>query len=134
MIKPPCIRGLVKFKKGCPKKCWDGETGEGCPAWVSCILPDINDKNKPKQFEMCIDTWNVELKLRQLGLLEGNAIGLEELKNGLLFIDNGGKVGPKADPALIEILKMVNHLKDVQQIKHQYQSEIEDEPIKITNS
>lgn len=106
--KPPCIRGLRNFKRGCPGKPWNGE--EGCPAWVELLVTPKDEPAKPKdKIGHCIDHWMVELKLKELGLLEGNQIAIESFRNNM-SIDGY----PKPDPA---VLRLVDKINEIQMLK-----------------
>jgi len=76
MKRPPCIRGLKEFKKGCPQRKWDG--GEGCPAWLEDW---VVVKGEREWKGMCVDIW-LSLYMRfSLGLMEGAQIAAEGNRN-----------------------------------------------------
>lgn len=108
MKKPPCIRGLQEFKKGCPQKAWDGQ--DGCSCWIEKVAP-IKGGEKTI-FKQCIDLWMFKLGWDQCGLLEGNQQATESFRNGMIEVDNNGKGQPKPDPAIV---LLVNLIKDTQQ-------------------
>lgn len=113
----PCIRGLNDFKKGCPKRCWNNETGEGCPAWIELMLIDPNNPlNGKKNTGNCIDLWKIDLKLRELGLIESNVIATESFRNGMVFKDKSGNIVPKSSGAELALLQMINKNMDQQQL------------------
>ena len=79
MNLPPCIRNLKEFKKGCPQRKWDGESG--CPAWIE--MP-VATKGNPQHKEIkgqCIDIWMWEFQWAALGSLEGNQQATEGNRN-----------------------------------------------------
>jgi hypothetical protein len=100
----PCIRGLKAFSRGCPMKMWDGESG--CPAWIELLVTPRNEPAKPKdKVGRCIDHWMLELKLSELGLLEGNQRAIESFRNNM-SVDGS----PKPDPVIVKLLKRVDDL------------------------
>lgn len=110
MKKPPCIRGLQEFKKGCPQKSWDGK--EGCPAWKELIISKRGNPLEKETKAQCISEWSFEFQWATMGLLEGNQQAVESFRNGMLQIDNNGKAEPKPDPVTIILLNLI---KDIQQ-------------------
>jgi len=79
MKRPPCIRGLTQFKKGCPQRQWDGSAG--CPAWIEL---SIASKGNPLQREVkkqCVDLWAFEFQWAALGTLEGVQQATESSRN-----------------------------------------------------
>lgn len=79
MKKPPCIRGLIQFKKGCPQRPWDGENG--CPAWIEL---SVGSRANPLQKEIrrqCIDLWSWEFQWAGLGIMEGVQQATESSRN-----------------------------------------------------
>ena len=79
MNKPPCIRGLNHFKKGCPQRPWDGE--EGCPAWIEL---SVTSRGNPLQREIkkqCLDLWTWEFQWASLGVGEGIQQATESSRN-----------------------------------------------------
>jgi len=108
--KPPCIRGLAAFKKGCCEKEWDGESG--CPAWVELLVTPRGEPLKPKdKIGRCIDRWQLEFALTTLGLLEGNQKAVESFRNNMTT-----EHGPKPDPAVAYLVQL---LEDRQRIQHE---------------
>ena len=108
-MKQPCIRGLGVFKKGCPKKEWDGE--EGCPAWREMIVSSRDAPLKKENRGQCIDLWDHEFMLVQNGLLEGCQQATESFRNGV--VDESGTLKP--DPAVVQLLRVFNEIKINQQ-------------------
>ncbi len=108
-MKYPCIRNLDPFrKKGCPQKLWDGK--EGCPCWIEKVVP-IKEGEKTI-IKQCVDLWMFKLHWDANCLLEGNQQAVESFRNGMVEVDNNGKVQPKPDPATI---LLINLIKDMQQ-------------------
>lgn len=107
--KPPCIRNLPSFKKGCPEKGWDGN--EGCQCWVELSVPKKSNPLEKEIKKHCIDIWMFILQLESVGLLEGNQIAIETFRNGMTFASEDGKVYPRANPASIELLKIFENMK-----------------------
>ena len=107
-MRQPCTRGLSAFKDGCPKRPWDGESGDGCPLWLEKDVPKRENPMIREPLKACIDVWQFEVNWAQLGLLEGNQAAIEQLRNGLLFYDEEKKtVSPKPDYAMRELVKMI---------------------------
>lgn len=97
-MKPPCIRGLHQFKKGCPQKPWDGS--EGCTAWIEEMVIDRDNPEKKRIEKKCLDLWMFTLAWHSNGLLEGNQQAVESFRNNMCY--DGG---PKPDPAMIHLVK-----------------------------
>lgn len=98
-MKPPCMRGLKEFKKGCPQKPWNGE--DGCPAWVELLVTPMNEPTKPKdKIGKCIEHWKIELQLKSLALLEGNQMAIESFRNNMTTPGC-----PKPDPAVVRLVQ-----------------------------
>jgi hypothetical protein len=107
--KPPCIRNLSSFKKGCPQITWNGE--EGCSCWIEMSFPK---KDNPKETEIiknCVDIWMFVMQRDALGLLEGNQAAIESFRNGMTFAAEDGKTYPRANPASVELLKIFEQMK-----------------------
>lgn len=98
----PCMRGLKRFEKtGCPRKPWDGE--RGCSAWVELLITPDNEPTKAKdKVGNCLDIWNLELRLKSLGLLEGNQRAIESFRNNMSV-----EGSPKSDPGVVTLLHAV---------------------------
>jgi hypothetical protein len=108
MKNPPCIRGLKEFKKGCPQQPWNGVSG--CPAWVELLVTPEGAPLKPKdKIGKCIDHWDIELRLKALGLLEGNQRATESFRNNM-----STDRGPRPDPALLKMINMIETNKPAQ--------------------
>lgn len=127
MKKRPCIRNLEKFKKnGCPQKEWDEETGEGCPYWRE-IETQTKGEQVPSLKKMCIDEWMFEFKITELGLIEGNQVALEEFRNGMIYRDENGRLNPKPDAGMIQLLnylgKQIERKKIIEEYEKQKQLE-----------
>lgn len=102
---PPCIRNLEPFKKsGCPQKKWDGE--EGCPMWKELTTTTRQDP-VPQLRKMCIDVWMFDLKITELGLLEGNQQATESFRNGMLDTSDPSNLKPKPDNAMIALVNFL---------------------------
>ncbi len=104
---PPCIRGLKPYEKsGCPCRPWDGENG--CPAWVELLVTPAGEPLKPKdKIGKCLDHWDLELRLKSLGLLEGNQQAIESFRNNMSVTGS-----PKPDPALVRLVEVVEEYKE----------------------
>lgn len=98
-MKPPCIRGLAAFKKGCPQHAWNGE--DGCPAWIERDMDKKGGSEKIKVAE-CLDMFMARLAWGTNALLEGNQQSIESFRNGMVTTING-VAHPKPDPALAKI-------------------------------
>ncbi len=107
-ILPPCIRGLDKFKKGCPEKCYDPDTGLGCPAWVDLELSTKGGQGKIIVKE-CLDLYMSRLQFYNNCLLEGNQQAIEGFRNGMVYKDNNGNVVPKPSNADIMLLNLLSN-------------------------
>lgn len=107
MKKPPCIRGLKEFKKGCPCRPWDGETG--CPAWAELLVTPNGEPLKQKdKIGKCLDHWALDLQLKSLGLLEGNQQAIESFRNNMT-VDGS----PRPDPAVVGLLSVFEKYQQV---------------------
>ena len=100
MKKPPCIRSIPKFKKGCPQRPWDGEVG--CTAWIEKELPDDANPNKKVMVRQCLDLWMFKLGWDANSIAVGNQQAVESFRNNMT---TDGK--PKPDPALVHIANMM---------------------------
>ena len=101
----PCIRGLREFKKGCPEKYWDGNSG--CPAWKEYTV--TNDGGKPIIIKDCIDMLTEHWSFEALKLLEGNQQATETFRNGMCETASDGKVYPKVDRAIVSLLGVIKN-------------------------
>jgi len=99
MKRPPCIRGLSAFKKGCPQRSWDGASG--CPAWIDKKLP-IKGSTEFIEVKECLDLFMARLAYDGNGLLEGNQQAVESFRNGMI-----NSAGPRPDPALCKLIAMI---------------------------
>jgi hypothetical protein len=100
MKKPPCIRGLPQFKKGCPGRGWDGESG--CPAWIEINLPTKGGERV--DIKECVDLFHARLQLSTNQLLEGNQQAIESFRNNMTEIGVDGVAMPKVNPLLKSIV------------------------------
>ncbi|MEE9440605.1 MAG: hypothetical protein V3V27_01605 [Candidatus Thermoplasmatota archaeon] len=117
--RPPCMRNLDRFKKnGCPEKAWDGE--EGCQCWKELTTTTMADA-QPKLRKMCIDEWMFDLKLTELGLLEGNQQAMEAFRNGMLDTSNPNELRPKPDAATIHLINLLHEEKNKRDIIQDYE-------------
>ena len=107
MKKPPCIRGLAVFKKGCPQRGWDGE--DGCPAWVDKTMTNQGGTEQYK-IAMCLDLYMAHLQYDTNRLLEGNQQATESFRNNMSTPE-----GPKPDPAVLHLVHVMEEHKRVQQ-------------------
>ena len=99
----PCIRDLKPFKKGCPEKCWDGNSG--CPAWKEYTVPG-EPGNPPVILKDCVDMLTEHWSFEALKLLEGNQQATETFRNGMCEVVNG-KTVPKMDRASLSLLNVI---------------------------
>ena len=116
MKKPPCIRNLTRFKKGCPKKGWDGN--EGCSAWIEMTAPDPDNPMKKIIDKGCLDTMSFKIQYTQLQLLEGNQKAIESFRNGMVQEDENGKTAPKINPNIAALY--MTQKDQVDEIKKQF--------------
>ena len=99
MKKPPCIRGLIAFKKGCPQRSWNGE--DGCPAWVEV---EMKSKNGEKiTIKECLDLHMARLHFGTNMLLEGNQQAIETFRNNMSI-----EGSPKPDPAILALANIID--------------------------
>jgi hypothetical protein len=98
MKKPPCIRGLAAFKKGCPQRAWNGE--DGCPAFIEAEFAVKGGTEKVKVKE-CVDMHMARLQFHTNCLLEGSQQSIESFRNGMVEKDASGKMRPR--PSQIEM-------------------------------
>ena len=96
MKHPPCIRGLRAYKKGCPQRPWNGESG--CPAWIEKQLPTKGGTETTRIAE-CLDMFMMRLHYDANRLLEGNQQAIETFRNNM---SEPGQ--PKPDPILARML------------------------------
>ena len=114
--KPPCIRGLDKFKKGCPEKCYDPDSGLGCPAWIDLELSTKGGTEKIIIKE-CLDLYTMRLQFYNNCLLEGNQQAIESFRNGMVYKNDHGDIVPKpsnADVLLLNLLANYNKKSSIQ--------------------
>lgn len=124
--KPPCIRNLERFKKsGCPEKIWGGE--EGCPCWIELTTTTRGDA-EPKLRKMCVDIWMFDLKISELGLLEGNQQAMEIFRNGMLDTSDPNDLKPKPDAAMIHLVNLLLEEKNKREIieDHEIRKQLSD--------
>lgn len=100
-MKRPCIRGLKEFKKGCPEKAWDGNSG--CPAWKEYTIPGQGG-NAPFILKDCVDCTSEYWQIEALKLLEGNQVAIETFRNNM-----STEGSPKPDPALMKIATLMEN-------------------------
>lgn len=110
MNKPPCIRGLLCFKKGCPQRCWDEKDGIGCPAWIEFDMSTKGGTDKIPIRE-CLDIYMSRLMFYNNCLLEGNQQATESFRNGMVYKDAEGNIVPK--PNEVE-LALLYHIQNAQ--------------------
>lgn len=99
MKRPPCIRGLSEFRKGCPQRTWDGESG--CPAWIDRTLPKKGGTEMVRIHE-CLDLFTMRLRYDANALLEGNQQAIEMFRNNMTVPGS-----PKPDPALSRFVQLL---------------------------
>jgi hypothetical protein len=107
----PCIRGLKEFRKGCPEKHWDGNSG--CPAWKEYTVPQ--EGGKPILIKDCIDCLSEHWQFEAVKLLEGNQQATESFRNGMCQTGPDGKTYPKPNfnPAvLVSMFKELSYRKE----------------------
>ena len=128
--KRPCIRNIAAFKKGCPEKCWDGK--EGCPAWTEVSMPKKDNPMEKDIVKDCLDIFMFRMQWESLGLLEGNQQAIETFRNGMVFNTTNGTTIPKPDPALQQLVALLEdmkktHEKDIEKrmIDQQIQKKLE---------
>lgn len=122
---PPCVRDLTPFRKsGCPQKHWDGE--EGCPLWME-LTTTTRDDPVPKLRKMCVDVWMFDLKISELGLLEGNQQATESFRNGMLDTSDPSNIKPKPDPATVALVNILYEEKEKRELieKHEMRKQLE---------
>jgi hypothetical protein len=100
MKRPPCIKGLEAYKKGCPEKAWDGQ--EGCPCWKEYIVSMRENPLKKEARKQCIDIWNHEFLWASMGLQEGVQQAVETFRNNMTTEEGV----PKPDPAMVQLLQL----------------------------
>ena len=129
-MKPPCIRNLDRFKKGCPQKIWDGQ--EGCPCWIEMAVANRENPLKKEVKKNCIDLWAFDFNWAILGLLEGNQEATERFRNAMVQPDpndplNDNKAFPKSDPAMVKLYSLFESMRNEQRIifEHETKKQIE---------
>ncbi|BBO74384.1 hypothetical protein DSCW_18010 [Desulfosarcina widdelii] len=106
MRKPPCIRGLKEFKKGCPQRSWNGE--DGCPAWVEADLKAKDGGNV--RVAECLDLYRARLHWHTNALLLGNQQATESFRNNMTETDHNGNGRPKPDPAVMALIGVLDDM------------------------
>ena len=108
-MKPPCIRGLSCFRKGCPQRPWNGE--DGCPAWIEVDMRS-KDGQVVEKIRECVDLYLPRLIFSTNCLLEGNQQAVESFRNGMVFKDEHGAVSPKPNPAEVLLLRVFEKIQE----------------------
>ena len=116
MKRPPCLRNLHQFRKGCPQREWNGE--DGCTAWIDVHLP-TKGGNETIHVKECLDLHMARLVFHTNCLLEGNQQAMETFRNGMVEQDSNGNIRPKSSPAELALYHAVQ--KQAQQL-HQKRS------------
>ncbi len=101
-------------------KAWDGE--EGCPAWIEQTVGSKENPMQPELRKQCLELWKFDLQWSMLGALEGNQQAVESFRNGMVQVDGQGTVHPKADPALLKLVHIVQEQIKKQEIIHDHES------------
>lgn len=118
--RPPCIRNLHCFREeGCPQQSWDGE--DGCTAWKEMTIGTKENPNVPELKKMCIDMWHFDFEFSTLAAIEGNQQAIESFRNGMVQVDSEGTVHPKPDPAVLQLMNMVQEQIQKQNIINEYE-------------
>lgn len=114
-----CVRGLKKFKNGCPQN-------NECPLWREMIISPTGDPTKQENKGQCIDVWMIDLKVQELGRLEGIQEAIERMRNAIAQPDpndpfNDNKASPKPDPAMLKLINILQKEMDNREaiIKHE---------------
>jgi len=120
---PPCTRGLPQFKKGCPERSWDGESG--CPYWKEMSVPTRENPQQQIPKKQCIDLWMFEFSWALLGLLEGNQEAVERFRNAMCVSNptdplNDNKASPKPDPAMVRLVQLLEEEKKTREAVIEY--------------
>jgi len=100
MTKPQCIRGLKKFKAGCPQRGWNGT--DGCVAWIEKEKVPQRD-GTISDVKECLDLWMFRLAWAQVGATEGSQAAVESFRNGMCEPGPDGGVQPKSARFVLDI-------------------------------
>jgi hypothetical protein len=73
------------------------------------VTPKNEPMNPKDKIGKCLDHWQLELKLTELGLLEGNQKAIETFRNNMTV-----EGSPKPDPAMVTLIRKIE---EVQRIK-----------------
>ena len=109
MKRPPCIRGLAAFKKGCPQRSWNGT--DGCSAWIEKRM-STKGGQEFVEIKECLDHYMARLQFDTNRLLEGNQQAVESFRNNV-SVDGA----PKPDPALVRLVQIAEENRLVRQIE-----------------
>jgi hypothetical protein len=106
---------LREFKKGCPQRCWDGESG--CPAWIEINLPTKSGERM--DIKECVDIFQSRLQMSTNQLLEGNQQAIESFRNNMTEVGVDGVSRPKVNPLLKSVVVgMLTSAKNQKMVEH----------------
>lgn len=114
-MRPPCTRGLLFFKGGCPERPYNVSDGTGCPLWIEKEVPTLENPQVTKMVKQCLDKWIWLFQWSALGMLEGNQVATESFRNCMAEPDplNPQSAGrPKADRAMLKLIEMLEEEKE----------------------
>ena len=100
-LRPPCIRGIQAFKKGCPQRAFTDRDPDGCPAWIELSMPTKGGTDSIKISE-CVDLYKARLQFDSNRLLEGNVQAIESFRNNM-----STDRGPRPDPAMVRMVEFI---------------------------
>lgn len=117
MEKPPCVRGLTQFKKGCPETCWDRETGEGCPGWTEIPMTTPDEPGKIVMQKKCFEFVVLDYLLAIARNTEATQQAIESFRNNMSSEDGN----PKPDPAGLALVGLLNKQMENQRLIYDYE-------------
>jgi hypothetical protein len=118
--KPPCLRGLKRFRSGCPESTWNGETG--CPAWITRTVPTAKNPAHGETISQCLDMWMLTVNWDANKLLEGISQAIESFRNNMTESTEDGNY-PKASRALRHIIGIFENELEKKKIISEYETQ-----------
>ena len=119
--KPPCIRGLKEFKRGCPQEKWNSFTGRGCPAWITRTVPTRSNPSEGETISQCLDLWLLTVNWDANKLLEGTNQAIESFRNNMTETTEFGDY-PKASRGLRYLINFIEEEMKTRQIIYAHET------------
>lgn len=118
--KPPCIRGLKEYKRGCPQEKWNSVTGKGCPLWITRTAPTLAYPNG-EIISQCLDLWMLTVNWDANKLLEGVNQVIESFRNNMTETTEDGNY-PKASRGLRYLINYIEEEMKARQIIYAHET------------